>query len=266
MRYAIAAMLVLAGMCWRSEHAAAQPESQSTLVQIATYLAGGSSTVKRSFFCQGFDEVPLYVVAPNPDPDIIAISNSAVDINGAPAIEFDDLGRYRRAGHVVVITNRGANEFFGSAFIFCRKASSLTPAPFQRTIQPGPTNFFPLTCPTGQVPVGYVSNADGVNLEERSRVHLFGPTRTPPNALADGGYRGSEMALGLGMRNNTTEPRDLSGMALCERLLNWELNVTSTSVHAGQAFEAFAGIPVGLGFVNNSFAVSGTNRPTWRFG
>lgn len=257
MRYAITAMLMIVGLAWHSDGVA----QDSTEIGYTTWHRGQLQQLFQGrAFCP-FNRVPLHPpVIPNPDPANLAISAAAIDRQGGPLSVFNRLNDLAGAGYAIKFTTTGPTDLHGAYFLSCRKADGLTGAAFQRTIQPGPTNFFALACPSSQVPVGYVSDADGTNLEERSRLHLLNQAQTPLNALADGTYTVSTMALGVGVRNNTAAPIVLNGLTFCAALTNAQFHVTSTPILTGAPFEAFAPIPDGFDFANNAFTVSGAVR------
>ena len=263
MRQAMAAMVLLAGVAW-SVPGAAQ-DGPDFIDVTRTYRVGvGSLVTVREVMCPpGY--VPLYLLAPNPDPESLQISQMRIDDQGRPDT-FDTAnvgGGFRVTYQVVDLA------FFGTLTVRCVKASAY---PIGRVakevvVAPGQTGIVDGSCPTPQVALGFATNVDGVDLQERFRVYLFGtpPNLTPLNGLQDGSYP-VPTSTGLGVLNTTLAPRTLQTWTLCATLPGGALTIVqSTPVVAGERHALFAPVPDGFDLVGNSFTVSGSAQNNLTF-
>lgn len=266
MRHPIAAASILVlGVIWPTTSPAQPSPGLQTI--ITPYAVGPGEVV-------GFDQVcpdqfvPVYRTDPNRRPDTLEIRREAMDRIGQPAPLIASpaaILTFNAAGHRVQVRNRGSTTYEGVAVQNCTNVTGLvdTTSPFQRTLPPGQTTFFPISCNAPAVPVGFLTNADGIDIQERSRVYLVGQAQTPLNGLADGTYPGAPSTWGLGFRNTTAAPLQLTGHTFCANLANAQTNVVSTSVIADAPYEVFASVTDDSRLVGESFAVSGSEQTDW---
>ena len=178
MRYAMAVVMLLAGLGWNGE-SAAQPSSEFPFY-VSSWRVKPSEQARYVQNCPS-DAVPLYRTDPNPNPNDIEITTTLIDSAGAPLDPSLAPDQYRGAGNIVLVTNKGANEFHGNLYLHCMRTnrdSACHEPELRRTLPPGQTTFLPVfTCPSSQIPVGLVTNADGRAIQERARVYLINRER-----------------------------------------------------------------------------------------
>lgn len=260
MRYAIAVILLVAGLGWNGMSAA-----QDYLDIVDEYVVIAGETIIRLVRCpEGY--VPLYVLTPSEDPGGTQIRQQYVDRDGLPAVynAVNDAG-----GYLVTITKdgSGSDSNFDPLILRCVKASiaGIAPLPPEVTVAPQQTSVIFSTCPPPDVALGFATNVDGVDLQERFRVYLYGtsPNLVPLNNMPDGTHP-APTQTGIGVRNNTAAPLVLRVATICATLTDAQTLIVSSPVVAGQSHAVFAPVPDGQVLVGNSFTVSGSARNNLR--